>query len=515
MIDPPSQTAIMLPTPAPLSQVMRSCQAAPSAGQAAGRSSGILLLFVSLLVFVLPLDAQQTPAPAAAAIEEAFVNVIAAREKSVVAIGMFQVDNDPFGGHRPNRDQPPTLDAIPDAYATGVIVDPKGLILTCWHTLKDKHKKTRQYVRLADKPVWWQVRIRAADPFSDLAVLELVDAKEVTSQVKLQPMPLGDTQSLRKGQLVITLGNPYAIARDGQVSAGWGIVSNLRRQAPPQEGRPLPNQRRPSLHHLGTLIQTDAKLNLGTSGGALLNLKGEMIGLTTSLAALEGYEKAAGYAIAVDRTFRRALQQLKEGREVEYGFLGVRLSDLTHYQRAAGWYGVRIEGVIDGGPAASKLRTGDMITHVNHQRIQSVTEMMRAISRRAPETQLRLTVAQTDPATDRLVPRFTSIRLTKKYIAGENVITVPRPAWRGIRVDYTTVSAWVLGSIRIDPGVFVQQILPETAAATAGLEVGQRITHVGDLSVNSPEEFFSAVVDQQGPVRLRVEPAAEVVVIAP
>ena len=71
------------------------------------------------------------------------------------------------------------------------------------------------------------------------------------------------------------------------------------------------------------LIQTDAKLNLGTSGGALLNLKGEMIGLTTSLAATAGYEQAAGYAVPVDETFRRIVETLKEGREVEYGFLGV------------------------------------------------------------------------------------------------------------------------------------------------------------------------------------------------
>jgi serine protease Do len=486
---------------------------------AASLRSGLLraaLLCSGLAACSPALHAQEIQGTAAAAaIQQAFVDVIAAREKSVVAIGMFRTDNDPFGGGQGfNRDQTPSLDAIPDAYATGVIVDSEGLILTCWHALKDKHKKTRQYVRFAGKPVWWQVRVRAADPFSDLAVLEIVNA-EATSQLKLEPMPLGDAKNLRKGQLVITLGNPYAIARDGEVSAGWGIVSNLRRKAPPQEGKRLPNERRPSLHHLGTLIQTDAKLNLGTSGGALLNLKGEMIGLTTSLAALEGYEKAAGYAIAVDETFRRVLKQLKEGREVEYGFLGVRLRDLTHHQRAAGWYGVRIEGVIAGGPASGKLLSGDMITHVGGQRINSVTEMMRAISQHAPETQIRLSVARTAQAHDRLVPTFLSVRLTKKHIAAENVIAVPRPAWRGIRVDYTTASELVLGTIKIDEGVSVQHILPDSDAAGSDLEVGQRITHVGDIAVNSPAEFLASVADQQGPVSLRVEPGSSVVVIAP
>src|SRR5207342_2000310 len=104
-------------------------------------------------------------------------------------------------------------------------------------------------------------------------------------------------------------GNPYAIARDGQVSASWGIVANLSRKAGPIPDETSPaGVRNTSLHHYGTLIQTDAKLNLGTSGGALLNLKGEMVGLTTSLAAAVGYEQAAGFALPVDDAFRRAVE---------------------------------------------------------------------------------------------------------------------------------------------------------------------------------------------------------------
>ena len=80
------------------------------------------------------------------------------------------------------------------------------------------------------------------------------------------------------------LGNPYAIARDGQASASWGIIANLERKAPPQVDEVSANGKG-TLHQYGTLIQTDARLNLGTSGGALVNLKGEMIGLTTALAA--------------------------------------------------------------------------------------------------------------------------------------------------------------------------------------------------------------------------------------
>ena len=100
----------------------------------------------------------------------------------------------------------------------------------------------------------------------------------------LKPIALGDARELKKGQFVIALGNPYAIARDGQPSAPGAssrTCSARRRSAKRARG---PAKRRETLHHWGTLIQTDARLELGTSGGALVNLKGEMVGLTTSLA---------------------------------------------------------------------------------------------------------------------------------------------------------------------------------------------------------------------------------------
>ena len=107
-----------------------------------------------------------------------------------------------------------------------------------------------------------------------------------------------------------------------------------------------------TIHQLGSLLQTDAKLNLGTEGGPLVNMRGEMVGLTTSLAALAGYEKSAGYAVAVDDTFRRVVETLKQGREVEYGLLGVRTRDLTPDEGRQGRRGIVVNEVIPGTPAA-------------------------------------------------------------------------------------------------------------------------------------------------------------------
>src|SRR5207253_7102267 len=128
----------------------------------------------------------------------------------------------------------------------------------------------------------YRATVKAADPWFDLALLKVEGAG-------LKPISFGDGHSVKKGAFVIALGNPYAIARDGKPSASWGIISNLQRQAPPPRTATRASDGRETLHHYGTLIQTDARLELGTSGGALVNLKGEMIGLTTSLAALSGH----------------------------------------------------------------------------------------------------------------------------------------------------------------------------------------------------------------------------------
>src|SRR5258705_9237173 len=137
---------------------------------------------------------------------------------------------------------------------------------------------------------------------------------------------LGDAATLHKGQFVVAIGNPYAIQTDGQPTASWGIITNLARKAPSGTNlndAPGPaDDYRTTLHHLGTLIQTDAKLGFTAAGGALLNLRGELIGLTTTAATIAGHEQPAGYAIPINAATRRIIETLKQGREVEYGMFG-------------------------------------------------------------------------------------------------------------------------------------------------------------------------------------------------
>ncbi len=443
---------------------------------------------------------------AAAAIEGALVDAIAKSEKSVVAISRVDLDEAaaartpaiesvPGGGLRqvqPAR-SPSDPDFVPDAFATGVIVDRHGLILTYYHVLR---LKSQHYVTTSDRRVY-TARIKAADPRSDLAILEI-------EADNLPAIKFGDGAGLKKGQIVVALGNPYAIARDGQASASWGIVSNLSRKAPPEPSESSPTGK-DKLYHFGTLIQTDAKLNLGTSGGALVNLHGEMVGLTTSLAAAAGFEQAAGYAVPVDDTFRRVVETLKEGREVEYGFLGVRLDDLKEFELAKGLHGAKVRSFQQGSPAdRAGLRAADIISQVNEHPVFGADDVMLEIGRLPVEAAVRLTLRRDDRE------RKVTVELAKYPVRSQRVVTAPSPGWRGMRIDYGTALAVdgdrPLPYYRVSPEgcVVVVEVEKDSPAAAAQIQVGTYITQVGATPVHTPREFRAAISDKTGDVSLRV-----------
>jgi len=460
---------------------------------------------------------------AAIAVENALVQTIAAAERSVVAIARVrkvQGDDsvrlefrpDPFGRKLSvGKPLPPTDPSfVPNEYATGIVVDRRGMILTASHVLGDEND--HYYITTFDRHVY-RAWIKAADPRSDLAVLS-IDGADVAS-ANMVPIRFGDAATLRKGQIVVTLGNPYAIARDGQSSAGWGIVSNLGRKAPP-----VPDDADPSgkttLHHYGGLIQTDAKLHLGTSGGPLLNLRGEMVGLCVSQAAAAGYESSASYAIPVDATFRRVLESLAQGREAEYGFLGIRPDNLKPTELAAGLQGVR--GRIEPGtPAArSGLREDDIITSVNGAPVYDSDSLVLEVGRLPVEAIARLGVIRNGAR------QTIDVVLSKFPVRGRKVVTVRPDAWRGARFDYS--SAFLESDqpqhfgLAMTDAVVVSEVEPNTPAAQAGMKPGMLISHVDGRAVRTPKELQAAIAAKSGAVQLRLvsgDPSNSLLVVPP
>ena len=440
--------------------------------------------------------------------EEVLVDVIARAEKSVVAIARVRKEMPEESLNieiRPDAFQrrwgpsvtpePGDADFIPDEFATGVVIDRRGLILTTYHVLRED---SDHFVTTADRKVY-RARVKGADPRSDLAVLAI-------EAVDLEPITFGDAATLKKGQIVIALGNPHAIARDGQVSASWGIVANLARKAPPVPSD-VDTSGKSTLHHFGTLIQTDAKLTLGTSGGALLNLKGEMVGLTTSLAAIAGYEQAAGYAIPIDQTFRRVVETLKQGREVEYGFLGIQPANLASREILSGMHGIRVHRVVPGTPADRYgVKPDDVITAVNGAPVHDDDGLVLAVGRLPVEAIARLHVIRGGGELD------LGVTLTKFPVPGKKIVTQRAPMWRGMRIDYPTAlidsgdsDGWAgSGLAFLDEGVVVTDVEEGEPAWKAGLRRGMLVSHVGRTPVRTPREFRAAVAGSPGPVQLRL-----------
>jgi S1-C subfamily serine protease len=235
-----------------------------------------------------------------------------------------------------------------------------------------------------------------------------------------------------------------------------------------------------------------------------------MVGLTTSLAATSASEQAAGYAVPVDETFRRVVDTLKEGREVEYGYLGVLPENLKDFEVLRGARGARVALVQEGSPAARVgLNEMDVITKVNDQPVVNADGLMLQVGRLPVESVVQLTVERDDRQ------RKVQVELTKYPVRGAKVVTVPAPAWRGLRVDYATAlatdSARRLPFDRFSPDgcVVVTDVEKGSPAAAARLQIGMYITQVGSTSVHTPREFHAAVNGKSGEVPLRVVPSAE------
>jgi serine protease Do len=432
-----------------------------------------------------------------------------------------------LGRVRLNRDDPQSdalarLDLsdpenVPEAYGSGVVIDAKeGLVLTLAHVVRNA---TKIYVRLPPAPdrrdtgpptrgSW--ADIHALDPRSDLAVLHLIDHVPNLKALKVS----GDVK-LRKGDFVLSLSNPFAAGfRDGSPSASWGIVSNLRRRATgvlsdiPSAER---NAKLP-LYCFNTLIQTDTRLNLGCSGGALLNLQGELVGLTSSLAGIAGGETPGGFAVPLDDGMRRILKVLCRGEEVEYGFLGVVLKSPEDVPRGS----VQIRRLIAGGPAArggirgalyreGGFRAfgvdagGDYILSINGTPIHSNDDLFLAVGMHLAGSPIRVEVSGSPDGPGRPCP----VTLAK-FPALDPVIASKRPPARGgLRVDWTSI---VLPRhrfrARIPEGVLIREVLPASPAANAGLRPDMIIKSVDRKKVTNPTEFYREMEKAHGPVEL-------------
>lgn len=432
-------------------------------------------------------------------------------EKSVVAItrravspaeeqpGSFRQSDDGFV-----RDLKSVVEADRSAppSGAGVVIDPAGLVLTQFLVVKPGDQHT---VTTVDGQQL-QAEIRAADPRSGLAVLAIAN----NSKPPLQALPIGRAEDLRKGSTAITIGNPFAIVTDGQPTASRGAVTNLAGKANDQANlNNAPDERqgnfRTTLHHFGSLIQTDALLGWSANGGAVINLAGELVGLTTTVSVIPGHEQPAGYAIPLNATFRRVVRTLSEGKEVEYGLLGISFSASSRPQNTPGRPGISVQAAYAGGPAGrAGIRPLDIITDIDGSPTSDADQLQLLVGRHPPSARVEVGFLRNG------VRRETTVELSKYYTKGQKIITTPAPRWRGILVDYATALSQPLleqasREQLIDPAgcVVVADVTPGSVSARQGVKPGMFISHVGGARVDTPRAFWQAVESADSSVSLR------------
>jgi serine protease Do len=461
------------------------------------------------------------PADIVASLETVVADAVAKAEPSVVAItrmkgdkgdatlavrgrnqGLpaFQLDDSKLG----EAVVPTQSDFVVTDFGSGVVIGDKGEILTAFHVVRGaKHL----IVRAAGRQQF-EAEVIAADPRSDLAVIAPRDLG-TGNRPKLIPIALGDASKLHKGSFLVALGNPFNAGRDGSASASLGILSNVSRRIETSESMdPLERQ----LRHYPTLLQLDAKLNLGMSGGAVVNMKGELVGITTTVANVSAFDAQAGYAIPLDARGRRAVDALRQGKEVEHGLLGIRLPRDGMPTNRVGGIGTNTRA----GEAG--LQENDIILSIGGISVADADSMVAAVNTFPPGQSVKLKIRRVDPSLGPVTDLERTIVLSKLKVQGEVIATSPPPPWRGIRVDYLSTLPDNGPTLRPgqDPivryGVTISEIIPGSPADIAGLRAGLVIRTVRGKRVRSPAEFADAVADVSGPVDLATETEPKVTI---
>ena len=272
--------------------------------------------------------------------------------------------NDPFFRHFFGG-RPETEERRRSGLGSGVIVSPNGYILTNFHVVNGADQIE---VALNDGRSM-KARLVGSDPETDLAVLQIV--ADSADDLQLPTITLGHMSDVVVGDVVLAIGNPFGVGQ----TVTMGIVSALGRS------------------HLGintfeNFIQTDAAINPGNSGGALIDSRGNLIGINTAIFSRSGGSLGIGFAIPIS-TARNVMEQIIQTGSVTRGWVGIEVQELTpELAKSFGLSnqkGVLIAGVKRGSPAdTGGIKPGDVLTEVGGRSIENAQEMINLIISQEP-----------------------------------------------------------------------------------------------------------------------------------
>ncbi len=355
---------------------------------------------------------------------------------------------------------------------SGVIVSPDGYILTNNHVVDGA---SDIQVSLSDKRQL-KAKVVGTDPRTDIAVLKI-------PATGLSSVTLGDSTKARVGDIVLAIGDPFGVGE----TVTMGIVSAMGRQV----GISAPGG-------YEDFIQTDASINPGNSGGALVNARGELIGINTAILSNGGGgNQGIGFAVPVALA-RHVMEQILSTGKVTRGYLGVSIQEVTpELAKAFGLpsaSGTLIGDVTPDSPGAKAgLQKGDVVTAINGQTVSDYNELRLRISQMAPGSTVKLDVMRGGQkrqmtATLAEFPAEQAASANPSGAeAGDNTLA-------GVQVSALTPD--VAEQLKLGPnthGVVITQVDEDSSAAEAGLRRGDVIQEVNRKPVANVEQFRAAV----------------------
>ncbi len=376
----------------------------------------------------------------------------------------------------------------PSGVGSGIIVSPDGYILTNNHVVDDADKVT---VELADRRQF-EAKVIGTDAPSDVAVIKIEAAN-------LPTVPFGDSEKVEVGDIVLAVGNPLGIGQ----TVTMGIISAKGRRSPGGDTRSYED-----------FLQTDAAINRGNSGGALVNLRGELIGIPSQILSQTGGNIGIGFAIPT-KLARNVMDQLIRGGKVRRGKLGVYVRDLQpEIAKQFGFKGTDgafVDDVEKGEPAdQAGVQPGDIITEFQGQRIKESSQLRNLASQTVPGTQVKFKVWRNNGERE-LTARLAEVDLA----AGTPQPKPPEEGESGTGllsgVQAENVSADWIRQLNLPAGtqgVVITNIEQNSLAAQAGLRRGDVIERIGQQVVTNVTEFNAAARKASGSeVLLRIRRA--------
>jgi len=360
---------------------------------------------------------------------------------------------------------------------SGVMVQRQGdkiFILTNNHVI-DGADKIR--VKLSDNREYDGALV-GADPRRDLAMVSIV-----TKEIDLVIARLGDSTELQVGDWVLAMGNPLGL----EFSVTSGIVSALGRQGGPDD-----------TVNINNYIQTDASINRGNSGGALVNLKGEIVGINTWIASPNGASVGLGFAIPINSTKKAIADFISQG-SVKYGWLGASVSDVTKELAAdmklPNTKGSYIPHVFRGSPAdKSGILPGDFVTAINGKTIEDTNRLVQTVGDLPAGQSAEFSLIRNGQAIKKSV--LIEVRAKDSDLKALRL-------WPGFVV--TSITTEIRDQLDLAPGLeglIVARVEDKSTADIAGLKVSDVLKAINGKPVKTVGDFYKALNDQAGEVKL-------------